>query len=431
MNYRSFIFEKFNFNKSQKKLTCSYSFDSQVFFEEEFIFDFEFIDHYGEEALENAIFGLFVMCGVSYFKAALPPKIMFRTGGLNQEQKKFFDKIYRIGLGEFFYTNGIDPRGKVNFEQLRIKENQKSNTKSKIENQKSKISGSLVPIGGGKDSLVTAEILESAGEDFETWTVGDKELLNKLCVHVGKPHIKIYRKISPKLLELNKKGALNGHVPISAILSFLSVVTAILRGKKNIIFSNESSANEANLEFHDQKINHQYSKTLEFEKDFQDYTRKFISPEIQYFSLLRPLTELKIAQIFCTRLFDKYEGYFAPTSDFVPVWCGECPKCAFVFAIFSPFLEREKLLNLFGGKNLFADPELDETFRELLGLSGSKPFECVGEISEVRKGLSLAKNTENWPELEKFKFSNPNYDFERFSSHVIPEKFEKILKNLL
>ena len=505
LDYKAFVFEGYEFFLTEKKILLSYSFDSKVFFEEEFILDFEFLEKYSEEALDSALFGLWVMAGVSYFKAALPREIKFKTGGLNASQKVFFEKVYLQGLGEFFYTNGINPLGVINFPEPKMNQELRIKNQEDVRMQNfasSKILGSIVPIGGGKDSLVTAEMLREAGEDFETFVVKPTPLLDHVCEKIGKNQLRVFRKISPQLLELNKKGVLNGHVPITAILSFLSVVTAILRGKKSVIFSNEASAGEGNTEFHGVPINHQYSKTLEFEKDFQQYVKDCIHPEIEYFSLLRPLSELKIAQIFCSKVFQKYkhdfsscnrnfhfgktsskyqvvsskgEVYFVPfmkgddheeqkqfkesgqgvlgtsvgdVSDVIAntplspplergessvIWCGKCPKCAFVFAIFSPFLSREELVGLFG-KNLFADSTMDQTFRELLGQEGIKPFECVGEVEEVRKALSMAKQRGDWPELkenQKLKIKNQKegvFEWGDFREHVMPERFEKILK---
>ena len=454
LDYKAFVFENYHFLSEEKKIVLRYSFDSEVFFEEEFVLDFDVVKEYSKEALEAALFGLWVMAGVSYFKAALPREIRFKKGGLDEYQKAFFEKVYLHGLGEFFYTNGIKPLGVISFPES------KANQKLRIKNQENvgtqnfasgKLSGSILPIGGGKDSLVTAEILKKAGEDFETFTVKPTPLLDHVCQEIGVPQLRIYRKISPQLLELNKKGALNGHVPITAILSFLSVVTAVLRGKKNIVFSNEASAGEGNTEFHGLQINHQYSKTLEFERDFQQYVKDYIHLEIEYFSLLRPLRELKIAQVFCSNVFQEYKGKFSSCNrnfhigENTPlrprssergesgvIWCGKCPKCAFVFAIFSPFLPREELIRLFG-KNLFADPEMEVTFRELLGLEGIKPFECVGEVEEVRAALVMAKERGEWGELKIINYKlemglRREFAWESFGEHVMPERFEKILE---
>lgn len=424
--YDTFFFEDYTFWPKEKKLLLTYSFDKKLRFTEEIIFDFDFDPSFNRIAFGKAIFGIFVMCGISYFKAFLPAKIEFVTHGLSKEQKDFFEKIYTQGLGEFFYQNEIDPRGKINFPN-----GEKAYTAQKI----ATLSGSIVPIGGGKDSITTAEILKSQGEEFETWTVGSYPFFGTMLDKIGAPHLRVQRKIDPQLFALNKEGALNGHVPISAILAFLGVASAILRNRKNIMLSNESSANEPNTELHGIKINHQYSKSLEFEKDFQSYVHEFISPDIDYFSFLRPLSEMKIAEIFCKNFLEKYAHDFSSCNRNFRIqshatnwrWCGECPKCAFVFAIFSPFVEKAKLIEIFGA-NLFEKKELQQTFRELLGLEGHKPFECVGEIDEVRAALKQAQKSGKWPELETWKIPASKFDKEVFSSHSMPKKFHSLLQ---
>lgn len=435
-----FVFEKFEFFESEKKLELVYSFDSKEFFTETILFEFDFVKNYSKEALEKAFFGLFVMTGISYFKAKLPPKLIFKTQQITKEQKQFFEKIYTHGLGEFFFQNKINPKGKINFEAL---------SEAKLESVSlPNLKDSIVPIGGGKDSLTTIALLQKSKQKIDTWTVNSDEKfetqIQKIHAISHGNHLKIQRKIDPKLLELNKKGGLNGHVPISSILAFLSVCTAILTGKKNILLSNENSANEATTEQFGMKINHQYSKTLEFETDFQDYVKKFISPEIDYFSFLRPLTELQIAEIFCEAMLDKYFEDFSSCNRNFKIkekkqkftWCGECPKCAFVFTIFSPFVSKSKLIKLFGA-NLFEKESLTETFCELLGLRKQKPFECVGEVLEVRKAMRLAQK--DFPEVERFlsklsleqKQEANDFDYQKHHSHSIKNDFELLLKKKL
>jgi len=438
---QQFIFENFLFNEKSKTLKLKYSFDNKIFFTEEFIFEFEFAKNFSHKALDRVLFGLWIMCGISYFKAELPPEIIFRQHKISKEQKKFFEKIYYNGLGEFFYQNKINPEKKINFTY----DENHSPTPLPLKN----LQGSLVPLGGGKDSLVTVELLKKAKKNFDLWHVGDDTIFVDLVKKIDVPLRNIKRKICPNLIALNKKGALNGHVPISAILAFLSIVSAILLGKKNIILSNEHSANEPTTEFFGKKINHQYSKTLEFEKNFQNYVKNFISPDINYFSFLRPFSELKIAKIFCEKnkkgisFFDKYFYDFSscnknftqknssarasvPNYNKKFFWCCECPKCAFVFLIFAPFVKRKKLISLFG-KNLFLEKNLEEFFWELLGLRKKKPFECVGSILDVRQAFFLAE--ENFPEVKKFteKISKPKLELDKFYENEMPKYFEDII----
>lgn len=439
--YKIFFFEDYTFWPAEKKLILTYSLDHKITFTEEIIFDFAFDPTFNRIAFGRAIFGVFVMCGISYFKAFLPSRIEFSTKGLSVKQKTFFEKIYLHGLGEFFFVNQINPRGKINF----VSDPGFKNTLEpgiKIAN----IKGSIVPIGGGKDSLTTAEILKSQGKDFETWTVGDYPFFDSMIAQIGKPRLSVKRKIDTRLFDLNAQGAFNGHVPISAILAFLGVASAILRNKKNVILSNEASANEPNTEIHGMQINHQYSKSLEFEKDFQAYVHQFISPDIDYFSFLRPLSELKIAEIFCKNFIEKYARNFSSCNRNFKIsnwdfetgswkshvknisWCGECPKCAFVFAIFSPFVKKEKLIEIFG-ENLFAKTKLQGTFRELLGLEGHKPFECVGEIEEVRTAIRMARESGQWSELATWNIPASNFDWQKLQPHSMSKHFENILKD--
>ena len=242
------------------------------------------------------------MAGISYFKTCLPQKVEIKTGKLSKSQAIFFTKIYENGLGEFFVENKLNPRNQIHFPF------------SKNSNKKSiplNLSGTIVPIGGGKDSLVTAKILEKHGEEFSTWHIGNSQVIKDCVKILDKENLQISREISPELLKLNKEDALNGHIPISAILAFLSIITAILTGKKNIAFSNENSANFGNIEYEGKQMNHQYSKSLEFEKDFQKYVTENISPDIKYFSFLRPLTELKIAEIFAGICWEDFSNKFS------------------------------------------------------------------------------------------------------------------------
>ncbi len=429
--FETFIFDDFSFNKKLKKIEFRYSLDEEIFFTEEIFFDFKIKPNFSEKAFNKAAFGAFVMSGISYFKTFVPPKIVFKNHKITSAQKDFFTKTYKNGLGEFFFQNKISPFNKINFSTSK-------NTKKPVSLKNSE--GSLVAFGGGKDSIVTAEILQSADENFETFCIGNFPNLKKSAKKLAVENLQIHRTLSPNLLELNELGAKNGHIPISSILAFLGVCTAILQNKKNVIFSNEHSANEATTEFEGERINHQYSKTIEFEQDFQNYVHRFISPNLDYFSFLRPLSELKIAEIFTTKFFEKWQNNFSSCNQNFKIsvqkkefsWCGQCPKCAFVALVFAPFLSRKQLFKLFGNENIFIKPELKQTFKQLLGFEKNKPFECVGEVAESQKALFMAQ--EKFPELKKFIVdSDQKLDFEinKLHPNLMPKKFEKILEKFL
>ena len=227
--------------------------------------------------------------------------------------------------------------------------------------------GNLIPIGGGKDSTVTLSLLDKYKEDSYCLLIGGKEPSVESAKVAGYEDKIIYvtRKIDKELLELNKKGYLNGHTPFSALLAFLSYLIAYLTNKKYITLSNESSANESNVE--GENINHQYSKTFEFEQDFRKYVDEYLHTESEYLSLLRPLNELQIAKLFSEN--EQYHNIFRSCNEGSKKlpweWCCNCPKCLFVYIILSPFLYKDKLINIFK-EDLFEKENLKKTFIELI-----------------------------------------------------------------
>lgn len=329
------------------------------------------------------IFSLGMVEAVSYLKAACCPKMVVECGYLDKTDCDWWKKLYFGGLGEFFYRNGID----ADFNDFLTIES----TGEDIVTADEKInfsSFSVVPVGGGKDSAVSAELVKKINRKILFFTVNSQKARTDTVLSAGYGEndiIKTYRRISPELLELNKQGFLNGHTPFSAIVAFMSLYCAYLTGSANIILSNEASANEANIQ--GSNINHQYSKSYEFEKDFTDYVSKNILSGIRYFSLLRPFNELQIAAEFCRHDSYLYSFRSCNAGSKTNVWCCKCPKCLFVYGILSAFLPQEKLESVFG-ENLLNKKELEDDFDGLVGLSAVKPFECVGTVSEIRYAIA-------------------------------------------
>jgi len=420
--YNAFIFEDYLFDEAKKTLELHYSFDGSLRFSETYCFDFDFVE-YDKQALDRAAELLFFMAGVSYFKAYLPPKIEIKKGTLDTETAGFLSKTYQRGLGEFFYVNKLDPNTTINFPV-----NSNTLTAIKLPNQK----GLLVGVGGGKDSLVSIELLRDK-TDISTWRVGQQEQFTPLVERIGLPHYWVKRHFDHSLLELNSNGAFNGHIPISAILACAGTVLAILSGHRDIVVSNEQSANDPTLTYQGATINHQYSKSSEFEQDYKIVLKRLFDDSIRYYSLLRPLSELYVAKKFAEEGFEKYKDVFSSCNRAFArggnhvYWDGTCPKCAFIFLVLTPFVERQELENIFNGKNLLLDPELEATYRQLLGIEGDKPLECVGEIRESRTAMAMAQKV--YPELNKYKFEPPvNYDYQALYSHNMPDNIYNLIE---
>ena len=419
--YNQFIFKDYTFDVASKKLSLHYSLDDTVKFEETYIFDFEFVANVPHKALDIALQQLFFMAGVSYYKTYLPPKIRIDSSKLDETAAKFYSKTYQRGLGEFFYVNHLNPKGHVEFP---ISEDSTQPIHVPSNN------GLLVGIGGGKDSLVSAELLRSQ-PNISTWSMDHRAQLEPLVDRIGLPHFWVDREWDKKLLELSKQDAYNGHIPISAIFACVGTIVALLSGHKYSVVSNESSANEPTLQYEGVDINHQYSKSLEFEKDYQQLLARAYGDSIGYFSLLRPLSEVHIAKLFAKVGFEKYHDVFSScnrafvhTSDHMS-WCGVCSKCAFTFLALTPFIERGKLEAIWG-KNLLLDPSLEKTYKQLLGIEGDKPLDCVGEVKESREAMTLAQGI--YPELAMYSFELPkDYTYTSLASHSMPNMYYELL----
>lgn len=422
--YKQFIFEDYAFDTDARSLKLRYSFDNTVNFTETYQFDFDFID-YDADLLDRAIQNLFFMAGVSYYKTYMAPEIVIKKGQLDEQSAAFFSKTYQRGLGEFFFVNKLDPHTPVSFpantEQLALLESTEKNV------------GLLIGIGGGKDSLVSVELLRGKVDNLATWSMDHKSQLQPLINRIDLPHYWVSREWDRTLLEHNKSGAYNGHVPISAIIACVGTVTAILSGRRDVVVSNEQSANEPTLHYQGVDINHQYSKSQEFERDYQGLLAHTLGDHVRYYSLLRPLSEVRIADIFAHIGFEKYHDVFSSCnrafthdSDHM-FWDGKCPKCAFVFLALTPFIAPDKLEALFSGKNLLKDPDLQTTYRQLLGIEGDKPLECVGEVKESRAAMRIAAQIH--PELESmYQFELPeDYDYKALGTHEIPPEIYELV----
>lgn len=425
MKYQTFRFKDYRFDPASGLLDLVYGYDQALTFHETYKFDFEFVG-YNPETLDRACQLLFFMAGTSYYKTYVAPDIQVEKGEIDQATVEFLAKTYQQGLGEFFYVNKLDPKTPIPF----VATTDLPNTPLAVSGK-----GSLIGVGGGKDSLVSIEALRSL-PDLATWSVNHRSQLEPLVKTIGLNHYWVDRTLDPQLSEFNKADAYNGHTPISALFACVGTIVAILSGHHDVVVSNENSANEPTLHYQAVAINHQYSKSLAFEKDFQALLAHNFGNSLRYYSFLRPLSEVYIAEIFAKNSFAKYKSVFSSCNRaFVHEsqhmsWCSHCPKCAFTFLALTPFISRKELEALFSGKNLLLDPELEPLYRQLLGIEGDKPLECVGEIKESRAAMQLAQKT--YPELAKYQFDLPeDYNYKALAPHSMPDDMYQLLQKAL
>jgi hypothetical protein len=397
MKHNTFIYHSHNVNIDSKGIDIAFHFEIEGianFFPTLFIPQRHFYnyDNITKEQLDWFVFNIGMVELISYWKATCAANVIIKPYSLTEEQQNWWKKLYFNGLGEFFYVNKmiVDREKFINFEFENLHCKTCLQLSSGIIRNNPHVT-SIVPVGGGKDSCVTLEKLKDAGYHIRPMIINPRgATLN--CIKVAGftewESIIVHRTISPALLELNKKGFLNGHTPFSAMLAFVSLLCSVISGIPNIALSNEASANEATDPI--TGANHQYSKSLEFENDFRDYVSKYINNEINYYSFLRPYSELEIAEMFAK--YPQYHNVFRSCNagSKQDIWCCNCAKCLFAFIILSPFIEKEKLIEIFG-ENLLDKPSLQKEFEELTGIATVKPFECVGTVAEVNQALLMFK----------------------------------------
>lgn len=331
--------------------------------------------------INQLIFNIGMIELISYWKLTCAQRVVIKPYSLTAEQLRFWLKTYYNGLGEFFFTNGINA-GIDDFMQISSEGTPIGILHFDLEDKV------IIPVGGGKDSIVTLELLRKTF-DIRPFILNPRgaTLDSVFTAKFGRNDIaEIQRTLDPLMIQLNAEGFLNGHTPFSAMLAFYTLLVSALYSMKHIALSNESSANEPTIP--GTNINHQYSKSFEFEKDFREYVENFISPDFNYFSFLRPLDELQIASVFAKQV--KYYPVFKSCNagSKTDSWCCNCPKCLFAYIILSPYIPQNELVHIFG-ENLYEKPELIGYFKELTGLADVKPFECVGTLDDVNIAVNM------------------------------------------
>ena len=393
--YKEFYFNSYSIKEDNKKIYLEYEFEIPNLTKfnpklEIMKKQLNFKD-INSICVKNIVFHIGLIELLSYWKSTCSPKIIIKCGYLSKEQITWWKKLYFNGLGELFFRNNI----KTNINDFVEIECENKIEKCEYEKIEDTYEGYIVPIGGGKDSVVTLETLKIDKNKDYCLIINPKPVTLKCAEIAGLEDnniIEIHRTIDTNLIDLNNKGFINGHTPFSAMLAFVSYFVAYLLSKKYIALSNENSANESNIV--GEKINHQYSKSFEFECDFEKYVDKYLKAPVKYFSFLRPLNELQIAKIFSRK--EKYHSTFkscnvgSKEKDWK--WCCNCAKCLFAYTILSPYLYKDKLINIFG-TDMFEKEELLETFIELTGNGETKPFDCVGTFEEVN--FAISKTIEN------------------------------------
>lgn len=443
-DYPVFVFNKYTIEDNADAIRVQYFFEIEGLAEFAPVWVFPKKRTMASPVAENAtlermVFGLGMTELVSYWKLTCSPTVRVLAGKLNEAQIEWWKDLYFNGLGEFFYINGIEADA-ADFMTIESEGEEISGSEYPLTSTE----GCLIPIGGGKDSAVSIELMKLAGQRSMCYVINPRGA----TIHTAEVGgfdwsevIDAKRTLDKRMIELNKEGFLNGHTPFSAIVAFSSVIAAYMCSLHYVALSNEASANESTVM--GSTVNHQYSKSFKFEKDFHRYEAAYIRSGVYYFSLLRPLSEFQIAGFFakCTAYHPIFRSCNAGSKE--DKWCGHCPKCLFVFLILSPFLSHDYLVEIFG-RDMLADADMIPLLEQLTGVVNVKPFECVGSRDEINTAICLSIEQmeaagEKLPLL--FTFYKESGLYERWhcmgdtfsgqfnDEHLLPEPFISIVRD--
>lgn len=434
-----FVYKSFHWKVSENDFEMNFVFEmGSVTFEPKIVIKnvtTNKIKQLTKEAIDNLVFNVGLSEIPSYWKSACSPNIVIEAGYLTNAQIIWWKKLLISGMSQFYFENKIDYRSK-DFLQIKIQKSVLKYPKAQIKSDRP-----LIPIGGGKDSAVTLEILKDSfkvGAFVLNETKAQKDVIARSGI---KDTVKVIRTIDPKLLELNRSGYLNGHTPFSAVIAFLGVLSCYLFDYKYLVLSNEASSDEGNANYLGKVVNHQYSKSSEFEKDFQNYNTNFLSNTV-YFSFLRSLTDLQIAQLFAEmgKYFDVFRS--CNVSQKTDSWCSNCSKCLSTYILLSPFMSKKTLDKIFG-QDLLRKRSLLPMLKDLSLPERIKPLECVGTRDEINACLNWLSDRFNKKEhlvewyynnyYQRFKDNDLNkmIKVDYSSQNEVPPTFTNVLKNYL
>lgn len=417
-------FELFRFTSreldARGRVTLRYALDEEIAFVETYELPLPIAAGELSKAERTRVEGLLALlhwvAGVSYYKTALPPRVACEAGAPPPAVAALLEALYSEGLAELAYANALPGVPRPRFP--RSPQPRGSDRQPALGNvgpaPGAQGSGPadappgrvLVPIGGGKDSAVALEIVRRSGREPSLFSIGDAPPIAHTVAVAGLPHLIARRTLDPALRELNAAGALNGHVPITAIVTCVALLTAALNGFDAVAMANERSASAGNVVWDGVDVNHQFSKGLRAERLLSAALAEVRqaapdAADVRSFSVLRPASELAIARAFAR--MDAYHGAFTSCNAVFRLdptlrassWCCDCPKCRFVFLALAPFSEPAHLREVFG-RDLLEDESQLEGFALLSATGGHKPFECVGEEQESIAAMRLLARDERW-----------------------------------
>ena len=388
----SFHYDGVAIDVGRATVSCHYSIGDQRFEETLRIPEGDL----GAPGVAQAATLYFLFAGVSYLKTSMPLLVDLGATATSRAEREVLTSFFIDGLGEFALRNSLDLRG------LELTGPVAEPAPVALEVDLGRL---LIPFGGGLDSIVTVAELAPLADDAALFVVerpGARfDAIERPAALTGLEVVRAERAIDEKVLHSTKHGYLNGHVPVTGIISAIAVLSALATGRGAVAMSNERSASSATTEGPGGPVNHQWSKGIDFERGFRSLLAARL-PGVEYFSWLRDRSELSIAERFaglesyhlafrsCNRAFHQDPARRAAR------WCGICDKCLFIDLVLAPQLSRERLNEIFDGVEPLENPALVDQLAVLVGSSqATRPFECVGDVDECRQALLTLANRDD------------------------------------
>lgn len=344
-------------------------------------------------AARRLLRALAIVEAFSYWKAFCSPVIEVALPPADPAESAWWESFWPRAMGEFFYRNGIDFTV-PGFLRITTAPGAPSPGEPVDAGEPVPAGPPLIAFSGGKDSLALTYAVR--GDDLSVTdfflynpTEGQRALAESLAG--GGRIIEARRRVLPELLALNASGHPNGHTPYSAYLALAALLAGYLRGNGMVLAGNSRSDDEPNVgSYLGMPVNHQWTKSHEFEAAMSTYRDRWLPGAPLYSSPLRPLLELQIIRSLAPHM-DAYLKTVSCNKTKGLGWCRKCAKCAWVFLATSGLFGRELAVSKAGG-DLFADPELSGLYEAMAGLpgAGDKPFECTGSEEEVRSAIQAA-----------------------------------------
>ncbi len=416
----TFIFKDYSFDRDTATARFRYGFNGVSYEFEETMQFAQPIGAYDEALLDRALFLAFCLVGTSYYKTFAGSDVHFERGSIDEWQSMFLAHVYQEGLSQYAFENKLTRDDLAHFSTI--------GDRKQLAPLPYVGEGVLVLQSGGKDSLLVASSLEKQEIPYTPWYVSQGASYPRLLDKLKYPLRVAKRRIDREhLSEATAAGARNGHVPVTYIMMSYAVVQAILSGHSTVLVAIGHEGEEPHEWLGDLPVNHQWSKTWQAEQLFAEYVTRYISPDIHVGSPLRSLSELRVAELFVDTAWERFGASFSSCNEAnyrqgvdneTLQWCGTCPKCANSYLLFAPFVEPHVLHARLGGA-LFEKAALESVFKGLLGIDGvMKPFECVGEVDELRAAYHAAQANG----YESLSFAVPVSAFNRYRTYPSQDK---------